>query len=127
MDTPGKYLGINFKLRGNRISDFQDIIHKVSTKLQGWKAKLLFQAGRLILINSVLHSIPIYTFSVSKAPQTICKKLDSIINAFWWGHDPDKKKLHLINWDTLTKPKNMGGLGIKKFGLMNKALIAKQY
>jgi hypothetical protein len=97
VDTPGKYLGINFKLRGNRISDFQDIIHKVSTKLQGWKAKLLSQAGRLTLINSVLHSIPIYTFSMFKAPQAICKKLDSIINAFWWGHDSDKKKLHLIN------------------------------
>jgi hypothetical protein len=62
-----------------------------------------------------------------KAPQAICKKLDSIINAFWWGYDPDKKKLHLTNWDTLTTPKNLGELGIKKFGLMNKALITKQY
>ena len=35
VDTLSKYLGINFKLKGNRISDFQDIIHKVSTKLQG--------------------------------------------------------------------------------------------
>ena len=62
-----------------------------------------------------------------KALQEICKKLNSIINAFWWGYDPDKKKLQLINWDTLTTPKNLGELGIKKFGLMNKALITKQY
>ena len=77
---PGKYLGINFKLRGNRKRDFQDLIHKVTTKLQGWKARLLSQASRLTLINSVLNSIP------------ICNKLDSIVNAFWWGHDPKNKK-----------------------------------
>lgn len=33
----------------------------------------------------------------------------------------------MTNWNTLSKPKNQGGLGIKKFGLMNKAMIAKQY
>ena len=32
---PGKYLGINFKLRGKRVFDFQDIIDKVQGKLQG--------------------------------------------------------------------------------------------
>ena len=40
-EQPRKYLGINFKLRGNRTGDFQDLIHKVTSKLQGWKAKLL--------------------------------------------------------------------------------------
>jgi ribonuclease HI len=127
VDHPGKYLGITFKLRGSRIADFQDIIYKVSSKLQGWKAKLLSQAERLTLINSVLHSIPIYNFSVFKVPKHICHKLDSIINAFWWGHDPEKKKLHMTNWEKITLPKSRGGLGIKKFSTMNKALIAKQY
>jgi hypothetical protein len=71
--------------RFSQIGDFQDLIYKISAMLQGWKAKLLSQAGRLTLINYVLHSLPI-------AHKNICHKLDSIINAFWWGHDPDKKK-----------------------------------
>jgi hypothetical protein len=62
-----------------------------------------------------------------KAPESICEKLDSIINAFWWGDDPGQKKLHLTNWNTITKPKKEGGLGIRKFGLMNQAMISKQY
>jgi hypothetical protein len=127
VNQPRKYLGINFKLRGSRIGDFQDLIHKITSKLQGWKAKLLSQAGRLTLINSVLNSIPIYTLSVFKAPITICNKLDSIINAFWWGHEPGQRKLHMTNWETLAQPKSLGGLGLKKFASMNKALIAKQY
>ena len=122
----GKYLSVNFKLRGNIISDFQELITKVSTKLQGWKAKLFSQVGRMTLINSVLNSIPIYTFSIFKALLSICKKLYSIVNAFWCGHDPGHKKLHLTNWDPITKPKQ-GGLGVGKFNLMNKALLAKQY
>ena len=39
--NPSKYLSINFKLRGKRMANFQDIINKVRGKLQGWKAKLL--------------------------------------------------------------------------------------
>ena len=33
----------------------------------------------------------------------------------------------MTNWETITKPKTQGGLGIKKFGPMKKALITKQY
>ena len=113
--------------RGNKIGDFQDLLNKVSTKLQGWKAKLLSQAVRLTLINPVLNSITIYTFSNFKVPEAVCKKLDSLINAFWWGHDANRKKMHMTTWETITKPKTQGGLGIKKFGPMNKALLTKQY
>jgi hypothetical protein len=105
-------------VRFSQIGDFQDLIYKISTMLQGWKAKLLSQAGRLTLINSVLCLLPIYNFLV-KAHKNICHKLDSIINAFWWGHDPNKKKLHMTNWDKITLPKSKGGLGIKKFSTMN--------
>ena len=38
---PSKYLGINFKLKGNCITDFQFLIDKLNSKLQGWKARLL--------------------------------------------------------------------------------------
>jgi hypothetical protein len=57
---PSKYLGVTFKLRGRRVEDFQDLIDKVSARLQSWKSKLLSlsQVGRLTLINSVLTSLP---------------------------------------------------------------------
>ena len=53
--------------------------------------------------------------------------MDSIICAFWWGHDYGERKLHLINWDRITQPKRMGGLGLKKFKTMNQAMLNKQY
>ena len=69
---PSKYLGINFKLIGNRIADFQFLIDKLNSKLQGWKARLLSQVGRTTLISSVLQSLPLYTFSCFKVPESIC-------------------------------------------------------
>ena len=36
------------------------------------------------------------------------------------------KKLHLVGRDIINKPKQDGGLGIRKFSLMNQA-ITKQY
>ena len=50
-----------------------------------------------------------------------------LLGLFWWGHELGEHKLHLIKWDQLCQPKRNGGLGIKKFSLMNQAMLAKQY
>ena len=124
---PTKYLGINFKLRGRRVEDYQDVIDRVQGKLQGWKAKLLSQAGRATLIAFVLQAMPLYSFSCFQIPKSICNKLDAITRAFWWGHDLGDRKLHLISWDKICQPKYRGGIGLKNFSLVNQAMIAKQF
>lgn len=127
VQNPSKYLGINFKLRGRRVVDFQNIIDRVPNKLQRWKAKLLSQADITTLISSVLQAMPLFTFSCLRIPETVCDKLDAITRAFWWGHDLGTRKLHLVNWDKICQPKCLGGLGLKKFSIINQAMIAKQF
>ena len=127
VQQPSKYLGVQFKLRGNRVADFQFLINKLKAKFQGWKMTLLSQAGRTTLIASVLQSLPLYSFSCFKVPEHVCSKMNSIICAFWWGHDHSENKLHLINWDKISQPKKLGGLGITKFKYMNQAMLNKQY
>ena len=72
--NPSKYLSLNFKLRGNRVADFQFLVEKLNSKLQGWKAKLLSQAGRTTLISFVLQTLPFYAFSCFKVHKLIAKK-----------------------------------------------------
>ena len=116
---PSKYLGINFNLRGNRVADFQFLADKLHSKLEGWKANLLSQARRTTLINSVLQTLPLYTFSCFKVFETICRRMDSIVRAFWWGHAHGVKKLHSLKWSKICCPKSWGGLGIRRFSLLN--------
>ena len=63
VQTPSKYLGLNFKFRGRRVAEFQNLIVRFHSKLQSWNAKLLSQAGRTTLISSILQAMPLYTFS----------------------------------------------------------------
>ena len=62
-----------------------------------------------------------------KVPESICNKMDAITRAFWWGHDLGVRKMHLLNWDIICTPKKDGGIGLKKFSLMNQVMLAKQY
>ena len=54
VQNPSRYLGLNFKLRGRIVADFEDLVERLQAKLQGWSAKLFSQAGRATLISSVL-------------------------------------------------------------------------
>jgi len=53
--------------------------------MQGWKEKLLSQAGREVMIKAVVQSIPIYSMSVFKLPVGLCKDIEAMIQKFWWG------------------------------------------
>jgi hypothetical protein len=62
---------------------FQGIIDKVSSKIEGWKAKTLSQAGRLVFIKAVVATIPSYAMSTFMLPTSISLKLDRLFKNFW--------------------------------------------
>jgi hypothetical protein len=64
---------------------FQGIIDKVLSRIEGWRAKTLSQASRLVLIKSVAAALPSYAMSSFLLPLSICNELDRIFKNFWWG------------------------------------------
>lgn len=54
------------------------------------------------------------------------KSRNAPICKFIWEKENSKKGLHLINWDSVIKPKNQGGLHIKDLSLMWHALNEKR-
>nr|KAJ0212898.1 hypothetical protein LSAT_V11C400187120 [Lactuca sativa] len=101
------------------------MVEKFRTKLSKWKAKSLSFGGRLTLVNSVLNSLPLYYFSLFRAPRKIINLLDSIRRRFLWGGDDDKKKINWVAWDMVNKPKDNGGLEVGCLDSANLALLAK--
>jgi hypothetical protein len=122
----GKYLGVPIIVdrRDKRAFDF--IIEKIRGKLAGWKARTLSLAGRCTLIQSITTAIPTHIMQCTMLPGKICNELDKLNRNFLWGDTLEKKKIHLLKWDTVTRPKVEGGLGIINCKCHNKALLAKR-
>lgn len=82
-------------------------------------------AGRDTLIQSASSTIPNYTMHTMHLPIGISNQLDMLNRDFWWGDTPDKRKIHLVNWNQVCKKKDNGGLGLKKANVQNLALLSK--
>jgi hypothetical protein len=57
---PFKYLGIPMHFRKLSNRHWSSIEERFQKKLSSWKGKLLSSGGRLVLINSVLSSLPMF-------------------------------------------------------------------
>lgn len=101
------------------------ILEKPQSRLAGWKAEQLTMAGRTLLVKSVTSSLPIYTMQTAKIPESINQEIDKCNSRFIWGSTEAKKKIHLIAWDNLCKPKENGGLGLRSMSKSNISFMAK--
>ncbi|XP_059460221.1 uncharacterized protein LOC132189495 [Corylus avellana] len=120
------YLGLPILMGNSKKRAFQGIIDKVHSRIDGWRAKTLSQAGRLVLIKSVAAALPSYAMSSFLLPISTSTDLDRIFKKFWWGFPPKKaRNLSLKAWDSICFPKELGGLGIRKMREVNLALISK--
>lgn len=118
-----RYLGCPVVVDGSNSFDY--LIEKFEKRLNKWKANFLSHAGRLVLIKSVLDSMPIYAMGTIILPKKVTVKLTAIARNFFWGGNHDKRSLAYVAWGKITTPRGMGGLGLRSIEEMNKALVMK--
>lgn len=80
-----KYLGISLECKSKAVGVCEVIIQRFQKKLSTCHRKYLLKGGRLMLIKSVLCSIPIYYMSLFQMPTSVEKQLERIMRQFFWG------------------------------------------
>ena len=83
-------------------------------------------AGWATLIKASITSILTYTMETTLLPQKICHHIDKLSRNFLSGGFEQHRSCHMVNWDTVTLPKEAGGLGIPSTQHKNQAILMNQ-
>jgi len=89
------YLSLPALVGKSRMKEFKSIKDRVWKRLNDWKTKFLYQAGKEILLKAMVQAIPTYSMSVFLLLARLCSKMNSIMQKFWWEHKENKTKIHL--------------------------------
>ena len=111
-ETPGfhfinflrKYLGIPIWQPGSSLHEFNFLLERMKQKLAGWKSNFLSMAGRAVLIQVSISTIPAYIMQCVSLPSKNQNGIDKISQNFLWGTTESTKK---------KKKKSIGLVGIK--------------
>ncbi|KAL8099525.1 hypothetical protein AgCh_031966 [Apium graveolens] len=97
---------------------------KVRKTIQNWDDRWISQAGREILMKSVIQSLPTYAMSVFLLPMDIIKEFERMISKYWRGATSNhSRKIQWMSWSRLCRHKSTGGLGFRDFHDFNLALL----
>ncbi|XP_026390935.1 uncharacterized protein LOC113286568 [Papaver somniferum] len=124
-EFPINYLGIPLGSKSKNKAVLDVLIARFQQKLRTWRRRYLSKGKRLLLINSVLASTPIYFLSMFQRPISVIKTLEKIMRRFLWGSSDNSKKRSWVSWSKANISKVIGGIGIKKLKLVNKSLHCK--
>ncbi|XP_058742136.1 uncharacterized protein LOC131614590 [Vicia villosa] len=122
---PFKFLGVKVGDSPRKLTMWKELIAHLKKRLAVWRGFHINIAGKVVLINSVLNMIPIYSLSFYKAPSKVLKEIKSMQSKFLWNGRDDKKSIHWVGWNTVCKTCEQGGLGVKNMEILNVALLRK--
>ncbi|KAJ0094336.1 hypothetical protein Patl1_15029 [Pistacia atlantica] len=122
---PFTYLGVPMVSGRLTSRHLEPLVEQVRRRIAGWKSKLLSQGGRLTLMKHVLTCMSTHLLAVLNVPMKVFSRLNSLMATFFWGDTNGKQKMKWCAWDRICKPYKEGGLGIRNFHEVQRALHMK--
>ncbi|KAF9675131.1 hypothetical protein SADUNF_Sadunf09G0000200 [Salix dunnii] len=86
---PTKYLGMPLYRGPKKSFLWDDLISRITARMEGWEVKVLSPGGRITILKSILTSMPLYLLHVIVPPKSEC-------------------------WEDLCYPVEEGGLGMRR-------------
>ncbi|RVW97626.1 putative ribonuclease H protein [Vitis vinifera] len=123
---PSTYLGLPLGAPHKSVVVWDGVEERMRKRLALWKRQFISkEGGRITLIRSTLASMLIYLMSLMRIPRVVRLRLEKIQRDFLWGGGALEKRPHLVKWDVVRSHKMKGGLGIRNFSILNRALLCK--
>jgi len=79
------YLGLSIGGDSRRLIFWEPLLRSIKSRLSGYNCRFLSFGGRLVLLKSVLTSLPVYALSFFKTPSGIISSLNSIFTKNFGG------------------------------------------
>jgi hypothetical protein len=122
---PISYLRLPVSDKRLQVSDWEFLTGKVGHRVDPWQGLFLASTGRLDLTNSCLSILPMFAMILYMLYKATHVEMDRVRSRLFWEGVGDKRKYHMVDWATVCKAKEFGGLGILDTRNMNIALMLK--
>ena len=122
---PFTYLGLPMDTTRPTIKDMAPLVDRVGRRLS-YVVSFLSYGDSLVLVNSILSSLPTYFMCTLVLPKGIIEVIDRAHRRCLWRKDENKVRVNsLASWEMVCQPKDKGGLGIINLQVQNRALLLK--
>lgn len=122
---PLTYLGLPLGTTRPTVEEYLPLVNGLERRMMGLN-KLFSYSGRLLLVNSVLSSLPTYYLCTLKVPPGVLDQLDNYKKQLLWDRgDVNRRGGCLVTWKEACRPKKEGGLGILDLRTQNISLLLK--
>lgn len=122
---PVRYLGIPLCTKKLSLAHCAPLIQSIKSKLHSWTVRSLSFAGRLQLLSTVIAGIINFWSCAYILPKGCLAEIDSLSSKFLWKGKTDGQGAAKVSWDSVTKPKTEGGLGLRNLLAWNTAAALK--
>lgn len=109
----GFYLGHYLIHRGRNNEGPKRLFQWVRDRLEGWKLTTLSIVGRITMASFVVNCMFVFHMQSQKLPVWVHKRLDRAIRQCVWNSFTGSKRIHLLSWDVLCRPKEKEGVGLR--------------
>ena len=111
---PTRYLGLPLSPKKISWATLQPFLERIMSKLHSWTVKTLSFAGKVTMIYYVIYGMVNFWSAVFVLPKRFYAKVDSLCSAFLWKNNTTSALGARVSWLDICKPKQEGGLGIRK-------------
>ncbi|XP_048596269.1 uncharacterized protein LOC125578037 [Brassica napus] len=125
-EFPTRYLGLPLSPKKISAATLQPFIDRITAKLHSWTVKFLSFAGKVTMIYSVIYGMVNFWSSVFVLPKWFYAKIDSLCSGFLWKNSTTSAAGARVSWENICRPKQEGGLGIRRLEEFEKVFRLKR-